>query len=52
MEKPYKSAVAIRFIEKRSNGYYFRSGGGITIQSDIEDEYNELCAKVYLPLIK
>ncbi|ARU64139.1 aminodeoxychorismate synthase component I [Histophilus somni] len=47
-----QSAVAIRFIEKRSDGYYFRSGGGITIQSDIEDEYNELCAKVYLPLIK
>lgn len=50
--KTLQSAVAIRFIEKRSNGYYFRSGGGITIQSDIEDEYNELCAKVYLPLIK
>lgn len=47
-----QSAVAIRFIEKRSDGYYFRSGGGITIQSDIEDEYSELCAKVYLPLIK
>ncbi|WP_249960657.1 aminodeoxychorismate synthase component I [Histophilus somni] len=47
-----QSAVAIRFIEKRCDGYYFRSGGGITIQSDIEDEYNELCAKVYLPLIK
>ncbi len=50
--KTLQSAVAIRFIEKRSDGYYFRSGGGITIQSDIEDEYNELCAKVYLPLIK
>ena len=47
-----QSAVAIRFIEKQGDNYYFRSGGGITIQSDEQDEYDELCAKVYLPLIK
>lgn len=47
-----QSAVAIRFIEKQGDNYYFRSGGGITIQSDVQDEYDELCAKVYLPLIK
>lgn len=47
-----QSAVAIRFIEQQDEQYYFRSGGGITIQSDVQDEYDELCAKVYLPLVK
>ncbi|STO54694.1 para-aminobenzoate synthase component I [Canicola haemoglobinophilus] len=47
-----QSAVAIRFIEQQGEQYYFRSGGGITIQSDVQDEYDELCAKVYLPLVK
>ena len=46
------SAVAIRFIEQRGDKFYFRSGGGITIQSQLEDEYQELIAKVYLPIQK
>ena len=28
---------------------YFRSGGGITIESQCESEYNEAIQKVYLP---
>ncbi len=28
---------------------YFRSGGGITINSRCEDEYREVLEKVYLP---
>ncbi|MFD1804809.1 aminodeoxychorismate synthase component I [Pasteurella oralis] len=45
-----QSAVAIRFIEQVHNKYYFRSGGGITILSELEDEYQELLQKVYVPL--
>ena len=43
------SAVMIRFIEKRDNGYFYKSGGGITIYSDPETEYQELIDKVYVP---
>jgi len=45
-----ESAVMIRFIEKTGEGLYFRSGGGITFQSDPESEYRELLAKVYLQI--
>lgn len=45
------SAVLIRFIEQdlNSNKLYFRSGGGITIDSICEKEYQEVLNKVYLP---
>lgn len=45
-----ESAVMIRFIEQQPNGMCFRSGGGITILSDPEQEYRELIDKVYLPM--
>ncbi|MBN6063305.1 aminodeoxychorismate synthase component I [Aggregatibacter actinomycetemcomitans] len=45
-----QSAVAIRFIEQTEKGLFFRSGGGITIQSDAQEEYRELIQKVYVPL--
>lgn len=45
-----QSAVAIRFISQKGEKFYFHSGGGITIQSHVEDEYQELLEKVYLPL--
>ncbi len=44
------SAVLIRFIEKSSDGMFYRSGGGITAQSNAEDEYHELIQKIYVPL--
>jgi len=44
------SAVMIRFIEKRDNKLYYKSGGGITIDSDTKLEYEELIDKIYLPL--
>jgi para-aminobenzoate synthetase component 1 len=44
------SAVMIRFIEKENNQLYYKSGGGITIDSTPHDEYNELIDKIYLPL--
>ena len=46
-----ESAVAIRYIEQTQFGKLcFRSGGGITSQSLIEEEYNEILEKVYVPL--
>jgi para-aminobenzoate synthetase component 1 len=47
--KSFNSGVMIRFIEKKSNGLVFKSGGGITVFSDVKKEYNELIQKVYLP---
>jgi para-aminobenzoate synthetase component 1 len=44
------SAVLIRFIEKTRDGTFYRSGGGITGQSNAEDEYHELIQKIYVPL--
>lgn len=46
------SAVAIRFIEQINHQYFFRSGGGITIESKARDEYQELIDKIYIPLKK
>ncbi len=43
------STVMIRFIEKTSDGLVYRSGGGITIHSDVEKEYQELLDKIYVP---
>lgn len=43
------SAVMIRFIECDGGKYYFRSGGGITINSRAADEYREVLEKVYIP---
>jgi len=44
------SAVMIRYIEKENEKYYFRSGGGITVNSNPEEEYQEILDKIYLPL--
>ena len=44
------SAVMIRFIEKEENKLYYKSGGGITIDSNSKSEYRELIDKIYLPL--
>lgn len=43
------SAVLIRYIENRNGKYYYRSGGGITINSSIENEYREALQKIYIP---
>jgi para-aminobenzoate synthetase component I len=44
------SGVMIRFIEKQSSKYFYRSGGGITTQSNSESEYQEAIDKVYVPI--
>jgi len=43
------SGVMIRFIENSNNGYIYKSGGGITLDSEAKLEYNELEDKIYLP---
>ena len=43
------SGVMIRFIEKTQSGYLYKSGGGITLDSNALSEYNELNDKIYLP---
>ncbi|MDP4186192.1 MAG: aminodeoxychorismate synthase component I [Bacteroidota bacterium] len=48
--KNLDSAVMIRCIEKKSQKLYFYSGGGITAQSRLVDEYQELIQKVYVPI--
>jgi len=48
--KNLDSAVMIRFVEQTSEGLIFKSGGGITYQSDMEKEYEELIQKVYVPV--
>ena len=45
----FDSGVMIRFIENTNGGFIYKSGGGITLDSDAELEYNELIDKVYLP---
>ena len=44
-----RSGVMIRFIEKENQKLYYKSGGGITIDSDAKSEYEELIDKIYLP---
>jgi len=44
------SGVMIRFIEQDNNQLYYRSGGGITTQSDAKTEYQEAIDKVYVPI--
>lgn len=44
------SCVLIRFIENTENGMLYKSGGGITAMSKLEDEYAELKQKIYVPV--
>lgn len=44
------SAVMIRFIEEEGGQFYFRSGGGITVNSDESEEYREVLEKIYLSI--
>jgi para-aminobenzoate synthetase component 1 len=44
-----ESCVLIRFIEKSGRQYLYKSGGGITAESNVENEYKELIDKIYVP---
>ncbi len=43
------SAVMIRFLENIDGELVYKSGGGITIDSDPKEEYDEMLAKIYIP---
>lgn len=44
------SAVMIRFIEENTNKeQFYKSGGGVTYDSLVKNEYEELIDKIYLP---
>ncbi len=49
--KSLDSCVMIRFIEQSEQGLTYKSGGGITLMSDPQAEYQELIDKIYVPLI-
>jgi para-aminobenzoate synthetase component 1 len=44
------SAVLIRFIENIDGDLFYRSGGGITAQSNLDFEFNEMLQKIYIPI--
>lgn len=44
------TGVLIRFIDQTDGQLYFKAGGGVTAQSTCEAEYNEVIAKVYVPI--
>ena len=44
------SCVMIRFIEKEKDKLFFKSGGGITVYSNPEKEYEELIRKISIPV--
>ncbi len=48
--RAFDSGVMIRFLERDDDSLYYRSGGGITMQSDAAAEYQEIIDKVYVPV--
>lgn len=44
------SCVMIRFIENINGKLFYKSGGGITHQSLLDDEYEEMKNKIYAPI--
>jgi para-aminobenzoate synthetase component 1 len=47
--KTLYSAVAIRYIENKGGRLYYKSGGGITAESECMAEYQEMIDKIYIP---
>ncbi len=44
------SSVMIRFVEEADGQLYYKAGGGLTAMSRLEDEYQEVIAKAYVPI--
>lgn len=47
----FDSGVLIRFVEQTPKGLVYRSGGGITVNSIAQREYQEMIDKVYVPTV-
>lgn len=48
--KNMDSAVLIRFIEQKDGRLVYKSGGGITAFSKLDEEYDEMLKKIYVPI--
>lgn len=48
--KNLDSTVLIRYIEHTPEGTVFKSGGGITVDSNPKTEYEEMVKKIYIPV--
>lgn len=48
--KDIDCGVMIRYIERDEGGLVYKSGGGVTAMSNLDEEYRELIDKIYLPL--
>ena len=46
------SGVMIRYIEQTPDGMIYKSGGGITAKSNVDEEYQELIDKIYIPIFE
>jgi para-aminobenzoate synthetase component 1 len=44
----FDSGVMIRFLENKNGKLFYKSGGGITLDSDPKNEYEEMLKKIYL----
>ncbi len=44
------TAVMIRYVEDTKGDLVYKSGCGITFQSDMEKEYDEMLQKIYIPV--
>jgi len=45
----FDSGVMIRYIEQTADKkFIYKSGGGITLDSDLDSEYNEMIEKIYI----
>ena len=44
-----ETSVMIRFIAKKDKKLVYKSGGGITLESNLKSEYQELLGKIYIP---
>ena len=47
--KNLDSCVLIRFIENYEGKLIYKSGGGITFMSELQNEYDEMVKKIYIP---
>jgi len=46
-----ESAVMIRYMEIKNRQVLYKSGGGITVASQVALEYQELIDKIYVPIV-
>lgn len=50
--KSLDCGVMIRALSKKGDKMWYHSGGGITHMSTLDEEYNELIDKIYVPIIR